>query len=748
MKTKLKSLVFFLIIFKFIFLNASADNIDEIIINGNERIPEQTILMFANIDNKSDLDLNSIDEILKNLYNSNFFENVIVKLEKNTLIISVKEFPIIEKISIEGIKAKKIRDEINENLTLKSRSSFNEIELSENKNTILKILRERGYYFANVEIYTEEIESNKINIKYEIDIGDKAKIKKITFLGNKVFKDGKLKTIIISEEYKFWKFISGKKYLNENLIVFDEKLLTNFYLNKGYYNVKVNSSIAKLINKNEFELIYNIDSGEKIYFDKINLTLPNDFNQENFNDLNIYFNKLKGERYSINIVEEVLNRIDEITLNEELKSISASVEENVNENKINLNFVINEIDKFFVEKINILGNNVTRENVIRNQLEIDEGDPYNEILEKKSENNIKSLNFFKNVETEVLNGTSDNLKIINISVEEKPTGEISAGAGFGTNGATMTFGIRENNYLGKGLSVDSNLTINAESFKGKLGISNPNYGDGNKTIFANIQATEIDRVKDFGYKSNKTGIELGTSFEYLKKLNLGISNRSFYEKIETDASASATQKSQEGNYFDSFLKFNFDYDKRNQRFRTTDGFRSFYSIDLPLISETNTFTNLYNYKVFSELYENNVSALSFYLKSSNSITGDDIKLSERLYIPSSRLRGFEAGKIGPKDGADFIGGNYIASLNATTSLPFLFENAQNIDFILFFDAANVWGIDYNTSLDDSNVIRSSVGLAVDWFTVIGPLNFSLTETLSQANTDITESFRFNIGTTF
>ena len=748
MKTKFKSLVFFLIIFKFIFLNASADNIDEIIINGNERIPEQTILMFANIDNKSDLDLNSIDEILKNLYNSNFFENVIVKLEKNTLIISVKEFPIIEKISIEGIKAKKIKDEINKNLTLKSRSSFNEIELSENKNTILKTLRERGYYFANVEIYTEEIESNKINIKYEIDIGDKAKIKKITFLGNKVFKDGKLKTIIISEEYKFWKFISGKKYLNENLIVFDEKLLTNFYLNKGYYNVNVNSSIAKLINKNEFELIYNIDSGEKIYFDKINLTLPNDFNQENFNDLNIYFSKLKGESYSINIVEEVLNRIDEITLNEELKSISASVEENVNENKINLNFVINEIDKFFVEKINILGNNVTRENVIRNQLEIDEGDPYNEILEKKSENNIKSLNFFKNVETEVLNGTSDNLKIINISVEEKPTGEISAGAGFGTNGGTMTFGIRENNYLGKGLSVDSNLTINAESFKGKLGISNPNYGDGNKTIFANIQATEIDRVKDFGYKSNKTGIELGTSFEYLKKLNLGISNRNFYEKIETDASASATQKSQEGNYFDSFLKFSFDYDKRNQRFRTTDGFRSFYSIDLPLISETNTFTNLYNYKVFSELYENNVSALSFYLKSSNSITGDDIKLSERLYIPSSRLRGFEAGKIGPKDGADFIGGNYIASLNATTSLPFLFENAQNIDFILFFDAANVWGIDYNTSLDDSNVIRSSVGLAVDWFTVIGPLNFSLTETLSQANTDITESFRFNIGTTF
>ena len=148
------------------------------------------------------------------------------------------------------------------------------------------------------------------------------------------------------------------------------------------------------------------------------------------------------------------------------------------------------------------------------------------------------------------------------------------------------------------------------------------------------------------------------------------------------------------------------------------------------------------------MYENNLSSVSLLLKTSNSLTGDDIKLSERLSIPTSKLRGFERGKVGPKDGADFIGGNYLAALNFQSTLPKILEDNQDIDLIFFIDAANLWGVDYDSSINDSNKIRSSVGIAVDWFTAIGPLNFSITETLSKAESDITESFRFNIGTSF
>ncbi len=227
-----------------------------------------------------------------------------------------------------------------------------------------------------------------------------------------------------------------------------------------------------------------------------------------------------------------------------------------------------------------------------------------------------------------------------------------------------------------------------------------------------------------------------------------LSTRSFVEKIETDSTASARQQKQEGNYWDTFLKFRINYDKRNQRFRPSDGFISNLSVDLPIISDTNTLTNSYTYKVFTDLYENNITSMSFYVEAANSITGDDIKLSERLFIPSRKLRGFESGKIGPKDGNDFIGGNFATSINFNSTLPVIFENAQNLDASIFVDVANLWGVDYDSSIDDSNKIRSSIGIGVDWFSVVGPINFSFTETLSKKTTDVTESFRFNIGTTF
>ena len=226
-----------------------------------------------------------------------------------------------------------------------------------------------------------------------------------------------------------------------------------------------------------------------------------------------------------------------------------------------------------------------------------------------------------------------------------------------------------------------------------------------------------------------------------------MSTKSTIEKITVDSTASTRQKTQEGNYFDNYFGLEFIYDKRNQKFQTTDGFFSNYGLDLPIISETNTLSNSYNYKIFKELYENNVSTFSILLQSSNSISGDDIKLSERLYVPGRRLKGFEAGKVGPKDGSDFIGGNYVSSINATTTVPMFLENLQTVDIVLFADAANIWGVDYDSSLD-KNAIRSSVGVALDWLTPVGPLSFSLAQPITKEATDIEETFRFNIGTSF
>ena len=744
---KFKLIIISLFVFTLSTNNLKAEAVNKIIVEGNNRVSPDTIIMFSGVSINDDLSENNLNQALKQLYESNFFELVSVKIENNVLRIIVKEYPIIQNVVYEGVKSSEMLEEIKKDVNLKSRSSFNEILLIKDKDNIASKLKNLGYYFAEIETSVEELSDNKVNLVFNISIGKKAKIKKISFIGNKIYKDKKLKSIILSEEYKSWKFLSGKKFLNEAMIEYDKRLLKNFYLNKGYFNVIINSSFAKMINDQEFELVFNIEANPKLYFGKLNLNLPTDFSQSNYESLDKFFNKLENEPYSLYSVENILEKIEIITINEQYESINATVEETIIDNKINISFNIEETERMFIERINIFGNNITKESVIRNQIEIDEGDPFNSILYAKSLNNIKSLNFFENVEGEVLEGNKFNSKIINISVVEKATGEIFAGVGTGTGGSNISFGVKENNYLGSGVLVDADLSLSETKVKGRLFVSNPNYKNSDKSLNLNLESSVTDRLSTSGYKSNVTGFSLGTDFEYLDDLRFGISTKNLIEKITVDSTASAKQKKQEGNYFDSFLGMDFNYDKRNQKFQTTSGFFSNYSVDLPVLSDTNTLNNTYNYKIFKELYDENITTLSFLIQSSTSITGDNIKLSERLYIPPRKLRGFEAGKVGPKDGSDYVGGNYISTLNATSTIPYFLENIQSVDIVMFADVGNIWGVDYNSSLDDDE-IRSSIGVGLDWLTPVGPLTFSLAHPITQAESDVTEMFRFNLGTSF
>ncbi len=731
----------------FLVYKVYAENISEIKIYGNDRISTQTIILFSEAKINDEVDENILNFYLKNLYETNYFKNIEIKLENSILSIFVEEEPLIQSVKFQGLRAKKFIEPLKNSIKLKDRSSFKESIFLEDKKNITNTLRSMGYYFSKVSGSIEDLGDNKINLIYDVKLGEKAKISKITFTGNKIYKDKKLRNIIISEEYKFWKIISGKKYLNEELINVDKKLLRNFYLNNGFYDVKINSSFAKLINKNEFELIFNIDSNQKFFFNELDLIVSNDYSRNNFNKIFKLFEKLKGQPYSINDIDNILDLIDEIVISKQFESINSTVNEKIENNKINLLFEVKETEKFLVDRINIYGNNVTEEKVIRNQLLIDEGDPYNEILKAKSINNIKSLNFFKEVQSDVLD-SADNKKIINISVEEKPTGEITAGAGFGTEGSTIAFGVKENNFLGKGISLNSNLKLSEEDVKGNFTVTNPNFRNSDKSIFFNIQALETDKMTKSGYKTNKTGFKIGTEFEYFEDLNLGIGKSSYYEKISTDSTASARQQKQKGNYWDTFVSLNFTLDKRNQKFQTSKGYVSRFDVDVPIISDTNSISNKFLYKYFTELFNENISSIGLTLGSTFSLKNEDVKLSERLFIPGKKLRGFESGKVGPKDGDDFIGGNYLFTFNISSTIPQILPNSQDTDFSVFLDVAHLWGVDYDSSIDGDGKIRSSIGLGLDWFTVIGPLNFTYAIPVSKDVNDVTQEFSFNLGTTF
>jgi outer membrane protein insertion porin family len=677
--------------------NSLAENLKDIKINGNVRITDETIITFLPVKINEQITSDKINTILKSLYETDFFKNVVIDFKNNELVINVEENPIIQNILYNGIKSNSLKQEITKGLKLINRSSFIETYLEQDISSMKNNLKQRSYFFSEIDYNIEYLTDNRVNIKYNINLGNKAKIKKISFI--------------------------------------------------GYYYAEISSSFAKLIDENEFELIFNINAKEKIFFGVSQLELPTDYKKENFNKLEKTLKELKDQPYSINSIQKITDEIELIALNEQYERIKVEIEENLQDNKLNLNFLITETDKLIVKRINIFGNNVTRESVVRNQFAIDEGDFFNEILLNKTINNLRSLNFFKTVNSEIVDDVNND-KVINISVEEKPTGEIGAAAGVGTSGGTVGFFVKENNYLGTGTGLEANVSLTEESITGLFSVTNPNYNDSDKLLATTIEFSETDKLKDFGYKTNKNGLSLFTQFEFLDDLKLGVGTSNYYEKIETDNTASALQKKQEGDYWDTFINLNVDYDKRNQSFQPSDGFRNIYKIGIPVISKTNTLTNLYQFTKYAELYDNNVTSFSFYAKTSTSLTNDDIKLTERNFLPSRRLRGFEAGKVGPKDGKDFIGGNFASSVNISTTIPSILEENQNVDFLLFLDAGNVWGVDYSSDIKDGNKIRSSVGIGVDWITAVGPLNFSLALPITKDDNDITETFRFNLGTTF
>lgn len=742
-----------LLVFIFLVSNSYANTFNQINVTGNERISKETILVLSNLKTGINYDDNQLNQSFKNLFQSNFFKDINFEVLDNVLNISIVENPIIEDLEISGIKNKNIVELINNNIVLKNRKSFVESDLLKDINNILNILKSNGYYFAKVDpVLINNDELNSIQLEYKVELGDKARIKKIKFIGDKKIKDKKLLEIIASEEHKFWKFISNSVYLNEQLVELDKRLLENYYKNQGYYQIQVLDSFGQFDNSEGFfELIFNISAGEKFYFNEFALNLPEDYDSNDFVKINKIFKKLEGQRYSINDFNELLEEIDNIASFKLYDFIDATVDEKIiDNNKLNFTFNINDAKKFYIEKINILGNYVTIEEVIRNKLIVDEGDPLNNILYNKSIDNIRSLGIFKSVKAEIKDGNDLNSKEIDIIVEEKPTGEISLSAGVGTSGSTIGGGIKEKNFLGKGIDLSTNLEVSEDSVKGEFIYSKPNFAYTDNTLSTSIRSTTTDYLTDFGYKVSNLGSSLGTSFEQYENLFFNPEIDLNFESLTTNSSATNTLKKQEGSYEDLYFNYGLIYDLRDSSFNPSKGNRTSFNQSIPLYSETNELINTFTFTQYKELNRSNnmIGKASLYLKNVNSIDGSDVRISKRGQIPYSRLRGFERGKVGPIDGGDYIGGNYVSALNLSTNIPTFLNTVENIDFVYFIDIANVWGVDYSDNIDDSNQIRSSTGIGIELLTPIGPLSFSFTQPITKKSSDKTETFRFNLGTTF
>ncbi len=747
-KKSMKFIACTIFILLFFFSNSNAEIYKEIKVEGNERLSVETIIMFSGLNLSDDISINDLNSSIKKLYKTNYFKDIKITQKNNILIIKIIENPIIQSIKINGIKNKTTLSKLKD-LTKKSEKyPFLKNNFLKQNNLLLNTVRGSGYYFAELDAKVLDNQNNSVDIIYNFILGERAIIKKINFQGKKVFSDSKLRNVIRSEEGRFWKFITSNKYLDELKIKQDEKRLKKYYQKKGYYNVNIKSSYAKNINNKFFELNFNIDSGDKFFFNDISIEINDDFNKENFIEINNDIKKLKGKKYSSKIVNKILDEIDQILLLKEFLFLNTKYDLFiVDKNKINLKFKFEDLEKFYVEQINIFGNFVTEDKVIRNALIVDEGDAFNKVLLDKSINSIKSRGIFKKVDSNIKNSKiDDQKKVIDIFVEEMPTGEVYAGAGTGTSGATITAGIQEKNYLGKGIKLGTNILISEDEIKGKFSIVNPNFKNTDRSLNTTLESTSSDFLSTGGFKTSRTGFSLGTGFEQYSDIFVNLDISAYYEKLETASTASDHKKKQEGDYLENLFTYKIMMNKLDQNFQPTQGYMVSFDQELPIYSDDLSIGNTLNLSKYHSVSDNLILSGKLFLKSVNSID-DDVRVSRRIYIPSKNLRGFEPGKIGPKDGVEYVGGNFGSAINLNSTIPNVINGFENIDLNLFFDAATLREVDYDSSLESSK-IRSATGIAVNWFTVIGPLSFSYAIPISKETTDQTESFRFRIGTSF
>ena len=440
------------------------------------------------------------------------------------MTINLKEYPIVNQLVITGEKSKKFKNQIKKIKKLKSKNSYIKSYLTEDIITIKNLYSSIGYSFAEVSVKVKEIDKDKFDLLLEINRGEKSKISSIKFIGNNYVRTNKLRDVIASEETKFWKVLTKNTSFSENLINLDLRLLKNFYKSQGFYDVKVISNSAEINNNQNVDLIYTIEEGNRYRIKKISLNVDPVFDKDLFFPLEKDFNEYIGEYYSPFKIKRLLEKLDELIDNNSLQFVEHNVEEIIDDKNINIIFNLYEGEKVLVERINIVGNNITNEDVIRGELIVDEGDPYTKLGLEKSIAQIKARNIFKNVQYKVSEGSKKNLKFIEIQVEEQPTGEITAGAGVGTNGGSFAFNIKEFNWLGKGQSLSFEAEVDAESIAGAVVFSDPNYDFLGNSLNYSI-ANESNDKPDQGYENTITSLGIGISFEQYQdiRVNLGIS---------------------------------------------------------------------------------------------------------------------------------------------------------------------------------------------------------------------------------
>jgi outer membrane protein insertion porin family len=742
-------LIKFFVIFFFILTTISFAEIKKVNIVGNSRVNSNTIETL--VDKKiSNVDSIFINNLTKKIYDTEFFSDVKISYNQDTLTITVVENPIINFFYINGVKDSDL-DQINKIITLKENSIFSTSKLKKNIEDTREFLNASGYYQATIVPEVIKIDNNQVNLIINIDKKDISKIKNIYFIGNKYFSNSKLLDVITSKEDSWWNLLTSSA-LSEQRVEYDKQLLKDFYKNNGFFEAQIESAFVSVDKSNNFSLTFSINSGKKHKFGEFEIkTSTATFKDQDVNEIKAFSSKLlKNETYSTDIVNKLNRQVTSFLESKKYSNFEINIQEfKKSDDLISIALQLSEGQKVLIDKINIQGNTITDEKVIRDSLLLAEGDYLNSTKVKKSVDKIKSRQLFSKVDFKVVDSEKKNFKNLNLFVKEQPTGSLRAGVGYGTNGGLFEASINERNFLGQGINFNFTGTLATEEIKGEFSYIDPNFKQSEKELASSLFSIRDD-YSNSGYQNTRVGTKFATKYEIYEDLflrpNVGIQ----YDKLEITGAASNLLKDRAGNFITSSVGYNFLIDKRDSKFNPTSGSLSYFDqniatfiSDIPTL-QTGVGTTLYK-ELFSEKFIGSVKAR---LANITAFDNKNVKLSDRIFASTSELRGFEPRGVGPVDNKDHVGGNNLATLSLKSTFPNPIPESFRANSFLFLDIGNVWGVDYSSLISDSSKIRSSTGIAIDIVSLIGPLSFTYSIPLSKASTDKEQNFIFNIGSSF
>jgi len=724
--------------------------VSEIAISGNSRVSDSTISAYLPVRVGDAISEDSLDNAIDSLFATKLFNDVTINIEGTRISIAVVENPIVNRVNIEGNDV--LDDErLLAELDIQPRRVFTRKVAVDATQKLLEIYRLSGRYAAEITPQVIRLDNNRVDLIFEVDEGPLIKVTSISFIGNETFSDFALRQVISSRQVRWWAFLSSVDKYDESRLDYDARLLRQFYLGRGYANIQIKRAQGGLLaDRSGFALTFEIDEGTRYKLRDVSFTSQiTDIDVSKFRD-DIPLEK--GDWYNVKGLEQgLLNVTNSLgNLGYAFVDVRPQVTPDTDSNELDIEISIGEGRKNYIERIEVVNNSRTRDTVIRRELEVVEGDPYNQLKLDKSLRNIKNLGFFRTVDISTVRGSADDQTIAKINVEEQSTGDFSIGVGYSSlDKSTVSLGINERNFLGSGRGLKFSTSLSESRSDYRLGLTEPYFLDrdlrGSAEIFN-------QKVENSTLTTKSTGVNLGVAFDaaddYYHRIGYELSSA-----YSTQSSTTATSLTGEENkdLLRSALSYTIGRSTLDNRFDPTEGY--LYELDETVSGLGGDVTFMKTSVRASYFKPLNFNSFILGVRGRAGFVdglGEKVTQSARFYLGGRTVRGFDSSGIGPRDtGANSaVGGNYMYSATAEIVSSYGLSEDLGVRWTVFSDIGSVWDTDYPSGVTGANddSLRQSVGVGFLWDTAVGPLTFYWADAVSKTSHDQLKRFQFNIGT--